>query len=121
MARLPFDRYHAELLAETARFAAAVAGADPTLPVPTCPEWTLAQLVAHVGHGMRWSAVIVERRATGPVPNEQADDLEWLPRAEGLVVADATHFCQLESSATAARLADALVRFYEQHPLRRSC
>jgi pimeloyl-ACP methyl ester carboxylesterase len=47
--------------------------------------------------------------------------LEWLPRAEGLVVADATHFFQLESSATAARLADALVRFYEQHPLRRSC
>jgi uncharacterized protein (TIGR03083 family) len=73
-ARLPHERYGAELRAETARLAAAAHDADPRLPVPTCPEWTLAQLVGHVGSGMRWAAVIVERRATGPVPNDQADD-----------------------------------------------
>jgi uncharacterized protein (TIGR03083 family) len=69
-------RYDAELRAETASFAAAVRYADPALPVPTCPAWTLAQLTAHVGFGHRWAALIVERRATGPVPQDQADDLD---------------------------------------------
>ena len=46
---LGHDRYRAELDAETARFAEAAADADPARPVPTCPEWTLAQLAAHVG------------------------------------------------------------------------
>jgi uncharacterized protein (TIGR03083 family) len=76
MPHLGDDRYDAELQAETARFAAAVRDADPARPVPTCPAWTLAQLTAHVGFGHRWAAVIVERRATGPVPNDQADDLQ---------------------------------------------
>ena len=49
--------------------------ADPGHPVPTCPAWTLAQLTEHVGFGHRWAAVIVERRATKPVPHDQADDL----------------------------------------------
>src|SRR4029450_10091707 len=76
------DRYDAELRAETARFAAAVRDADPARPVPTCPAGTLAQLTAHGGVGDRWAAVIVERRATGPVPNDQADDLEVPQDAE---------------------------------------
>jgi hypothetical protein len=42
--------------------------ADPAQQVPTCPAWTLAQLTAHVGFGHRWAAVIIERRATRPVP-----------------------------------------------------
>ncbi|MET0476738.1 MAG: maleylpyruvate isomerase family mycothiol-dependent enzyme, partial [Actinomycetota bacterium] len=83
MPHLQDDRYDAELQAETARFAAAVRDADPARPVPTCPAWTLAPLTAHVGFGHRWAAVIVERRATGPVPNDQADDLEVPKDAEG--------------------------------------
>lgn len=43
--------------------------------------------------------------------------LDWLPRAEGLVLPDATHFFQLESPRTAAGLADALASFYARHPL----
>ena len=58
------DRYYAALEAETARFAEAVHDADP---VPTCPEWTLAQLTEHVGQAQRWVTVVLERRA--PVPN----------------------------------------------------
>jgi Mycothiol maleylpyruvate isomerase N-terminal domain len=76
------DRYDAELQAEMASFAAAVRDADPARPVPTCPAWTLAQLTAHVGFGHRWAAVTVERRATGPVPNDQADDLQVPQDAE---------------------------------------
>jgi uncharacterized protein (TIGR03083 family) len=82
MSQLDHDRYHAELQAETARFAEAVHDADPAAPVPTCPEWTLAQLTAHVGFGHRWAAVIVERRAATPVPHEQVDDLRVSAGAE---------------------------------------
>ena len=60
------DRYYAALEAETARFAAAVHDADPARPVPTCPEWTLAQLTEHVGQAQRWVTVVLERRAPGP-------------------------------------------------------
>lgn len=63
------DRYYAALEAETARFAEAVSDADPARPVPTCPEWTLAQLTEHVGQAQRWVTVVLERRA--PVPNAQ--------------------------------------------------
>jgi uncharacterized protein (TIGR03083 family) len=71
---LPADRYHAALVADTERIAAAVRAADPDLPLPTCPEWTITSLAEHVGRGHRWGAVIVERRATVPVRNAEADD-----------------------------------------------
>jgi uncharacterized protein (TIGR03083 family) len=74
--KLDHDRYDRELQALTLRLAEAVGDADPAQPVPTCPAWTLAQLAAHVGFGHRWAAVIVERRATTPVPHDQVDDLQ---------------------------------------------
>jgi uncharacterized protein (TIGR03083 family) len=83
MAWLGHGRYHAELEAETARLARVVAGADPSRPVPTCPAWTLAELAAHVGAGHRWAATIVERRASTPVPNAEAGDLEVPRDADG--------------------------------------
>ena len=82
MPQLDYDRYDIELQAETAKFAAAVHDADLAQQVPTCPAWTLAQLTAHVGFSHRWAAVIVERRATTPVPNDQADDLQVPEGAE---------------------------------------
>ena len=51
------------LIAENAAFAALVHGADPALPVPTCPDWTIAQLMRHVGRGDRWSAQIVAEQS----------------------------------------------------------
>ena len=82
MTHLGDDRYDAELRAQTARFAAAVRDADAAMPVPTCPAWTLAELTAHVGFGHRWAALILERRATGPVPHDQVDDVEVPQEAE---------------------------------------
>lgn len=49
----------------TARFAEAVAGADPDTPVPTCPEWPLRVLVGHVGQAHRWAAGLI---GSGPTP-----------------------------------------------------
>ena len=41
-------------------------------PVPTCPEWTVGQLVAHVGQGFRRAARIVRDHADAPVSLEEA-------------------------------------------------
>jgi hypothetical protein len=62
------DRYFEEFEAETARLAGLVHDTDVQQPVPTCPDWTLEQLIGHVGRGHRWSADIVRRRLLEPIP-----------------------------------------------------
>jgi hypothetical protein len=71
------DRYDAALEAETAMFAEAVHDADPARPVPTCPEWTLAQLTGHVGQAQRWVTVVLERRAPCPTPRCRPQRIGW--------------------------------------------
>jgi uncharacterized protein (TIGR03083 family) len=51
------------LLDENRRLGELLATADPEVPVPTCPGWTLRQLLTHVGRGDRWAATIVRDRA----------------------------------------------------------
>lgn len=54
---------YVESLREENRLLADLVGdADPTTPVPTCPGWSLRQLVRHVGRGDRWAAQIVAER-----------------------------------------------------------
>lgn len=65
---LDFDRHAATLVAETARTADVLRDLDPATPVPTCPDWTVADLAVHLGIGQRWVTGIVERRARQPVP-----------------------------------------------------
>jgi uncharacterized protein (TIGR03083 family) len=64
MAPLRDDRYLEALTVQSALLAEALAGADVTLPVPSCPEWTLQQLAEHVGRAHRWATAIVTRRLT---------------------------------------------------------
>jgi uncharacterized protein (TIGR03083 family) len=66
--RLGYDRYDAEFEAVTAQLGAAVGACAPDDPLPACPEWTVRDLVTHVGTGHRWAADIVERRLDHPVP-----------------------------------------------------
>ncbi|AEA26564.1 maleylpyruvate isomerase family mycothiol-dependent enzyme [Pseudonocardia benzenivorans] len=62
------------LFAENVLFADLVRDADPELPVPTCPGWTMRTLGTHVARGDRWAAAIVATRATEPVdPRTVAD------------------------------------------------
>jgi uncharacterized protein (TIGR03083 family) len=80
--------FRTTLLEETKSFGELIRSADPTTPVPTCPGWTLNQLLKHVGRGNRWCAQIVaERRAEPLDPREvrngrppEGDDaaIEWL-------------------------------------------
>ncbi|MEU2792040.1 maleylpyruvate isomerase family mycothiol-dependent enzyme [Streptomyces sp. NPDC007100] len=62
------DRYCDQILAETEGFAAALAGADPSVTVPTCPDWSLRELVVHVGQVQRWYEANVRARAAERLP-----------------------------------------------------
>jgi len=76
------------LIAENAAFAELFRDADLSIPVPTCPEWTLAQLMRHVGRGDRWSAQIVAEQsmdyidprtvAGGKPPEGRDEEIAWL-------------------------------------------
>jgi uncharacterized protein (TIGR03083 family) len=96
MTSLSYDRYYAEIEAETAKIVEAVRSADPAAPVPSCPGWTLRKLVNHVGRVHRWAGASVARRATESLDTRSLDDavppedheerLAWLTAgAEGVV------------------------------------
>lgn len=51
------------LIAENAAFAGLLRGADLSTPVPSCPDWTLNELMRHLGRGDRWCAQIVAERS----------------------------------------------------------
>lgn len=60
---------HLALLEEAvAQVAADLAKADPAAAVPSCPDWTVEDLAAHLVEGHRWSAAIVltAEKQTGP-------------------------------------------------------
>jgi len=58
--------------AESARFADALAAADPAAPVPTCPEWTAADLLWHLTETQVLWAVVVRDRLAEPGPAQAA-------------------------------------------------
>ena len=66
------------LLAEVTGSAGTLAGiaatADLTTTVPTCPDWTLKQLITHVGRAHRWAAAIVATKAAEPIPFREVPD-----------------------------------------------
>ncbi|WP_223267657.1 maleylpyruvate isomerase family mycothiol-dependent enzyme [Streptosporangium nondiastaticum] len=65
------SRFHAEARAfEAVARRVARAGAAP--PVPSCPGWSVSDLVVHLGSVHRGVAHIIERRLTGP-PDPSAD------------------------------------------------
>ena len=68
------ERFETELVVQTELMAAALRETAPDRPVPTCPEWTVADLVDHVGIAHRWVAVMVERRVSRPISKRDVDD-----------------------------------------------
>ncbi|MGC4941692.1 maleylpyruvate isomerase family mycothiol-dependent enzyme [Kribbella sp. DT2] len=82
-AAMDTSAYLIAVVEQTSTFADWVNGQDAKTPVPTCPEWTLAELVDHVGATQRMVALIVGERLTEPskafeayVP-APADSAEW--------------------------------------------
>ena len=88
MPQLNAERYVVEIEASTAGLAEILAEHDQSLPIPTCPEWTLRQLVTHVGRAHRWAAEITRTRSGAPIPfrevpdgklpGDRGEQLEWL-------------------------------------------
>jgi uncharacterized protein (TIGR03083 family) len=69
--------YIARLRREGELMAAAAERADLDAPVPTCPGWTVRDLVRHMGLVHRWAAAHIVRRLTKPL--DESEDLigEW--------------------------------------------
>lgn len=63
--------YCDELVRQTAELRSHLAGADLSAKVPTCPDWTLRELVVHVGGAHRWVHHIVSTKAMEPVKPEE--------------------------------------------------
>lgn len=74
--------HSAGVAAETARFVAVVRAADPATAVPTCPGWTLTDLVRHAGSAQRWFTVLLRQRIQEP-PRSREVDLRLPERPEG--------------------------------------
>lgn len=50
------------IVSETALLVSALGGADLGVQVPATPDWTLNQLLRHLGYAHRWVAEMIERR-----------------------------------------------------------
>jgi uncharacterized protein (TIGR03083 family) len=98
MPQLNVEQYAAEVEASTAGLTEILASHDQSLPIPTCPEWTLRQLVTHVGRAHRWAAEITRTRSDtfipfrevpdGKLPDDTSERCVWL-RAGASRIADA--------------------------------
>ncbi|HEY2297019.1 MAG TPA: maleylpyruvate isomerase family mycothiol-dependent enzyme [Jatrophihabitans sp.] len=63
----------AHLRAESERFARVLVATDPAATVPTCPEWTAADLLWHLGEVQLFWGAIVEQRLSDP---DQAENVQ---------------------------------------------
>ncbi|MEU4169813.1 maleylpyruvate isomerase family mycothiol-dependent enzyme [Streptomyces sp. NPDC026665] len=80
-AATPVD-HRAAIAAETARFVATLKNADPATAVPSCPGWTLADLVRHTGSVQRWFSALLHARVQAP-PRTRDVDLRLPERWDG--------------------------------------
>ena len=88
--RLSPDVYLTHLREESARFREVLTGCDPAARVPTCPDWSAADLLWHLATVQRWWAEVLAARPARPEevepPRPEAyDDLlaaydEWSAR-----------------------------------------
>jgi uncharacterized protein (TIGR03083 family) len=97
MTSLAHDRYCDEAITQTDLLRDLVKGAELSPIVPTCPDWTLAQLLRHIGGNLRFVETAVRTRTAVDDPARQ------VPDAAGPATDD--------PAALDAWLADAAARF----------
>jgi len=71
MAPLSHDRYCDEIELQVRRLRAVAAVAELSATVPTCPDWSLEDLVRHTGGALRWVELLVRTRAREEIPDER--------------------------------------------------
>jgi uncharacterized protein (TIGR03083 family) len=74
MTRLPYGRFCDEVVVQTDLLRGVVAGADLSVTVPTTPDWTLAQLLRHVGGNLRSVELAVRTGSAVTEPERQVPD-----------------------------------------------
>ena len=89
--------YAAALTAQNQELGELLRDADWSVPVPTCPGWTLLQLLRHVGRGDRWAAQIITDRADtsldprsvsdGKPPADAPGAIRWLSQSPQILLA----------------------------------
>ncbi|MFP3987608.1 maleylpyruvate isomerase family mycothiol-dependent enzyme [Streptomyces sp. E11-3] len=72
---LDHDRYCDEIIRQTELLRAHLDGADLSVTVPTCPDWSLRDLAVHIGGAHRWAEQLVRTKATEEIPEEQVPGL----------------------------------------------
>jgi len=60
--RLSYPDYLTAIRRESARFRDVLAGCDPAAPVPSCPDWTAADLLWHLTTVQHWWEAMVTNR-----------------------------------------------------------
>lgn len=75
MTELSAERARRAIIEHTQGLGESAAAAGPDAAVPTAPEWTVRDLVEHVGQTQHWVAEMVERRITDPavLPTDAAE------------------------------------------------
>jgi uncharacterized protein (TIGR03083 family) len=68
---LGHDRYCNEVIVQTGALRELLMGADLSVTVPTCPDWTLAQLMRHIGGNLRSVEAAVRSRAAMHLADER--------------------------------------------------
>ncbi|WDZ87289.1 maleylpyruvate isomerase family mycothiol-dependent enzyme [Micromonospora cathayae] len=67
MRRPTHDDHCAQILHQITLLRDTLDGVDPNLPIPTCPGWTLNNLLRHLLGAQQWVDTVIRTRATGPV------------------------------------------------------
>ena len=68
------DRFCDEVVNQTSLLRAVVSGADLSVTVPTTPDWTLAQLLRHIGGNLRAAELAVRTGTAVTEPEGQVPD-----------------------------------------------
>ncbi|MEU2053814.1 maleylpyruvate isomerase family mycothiol-dependent enzyme [Streptomyces bungoensis] len=72
MTLLAHDRYCDEITHQVDQLRTLVSsGTDLGATVPTCPDWSLGQLVRHMGGALRWTEALVRTRAQESIAYDQ--------------------------------------------------
>ncbi|MET0580131.1 MAG: maleylpyruvate isomerase family mycothiol-dependent enzyme [Ilumatobacteraceae bacterium] len=66
MTRLSPETYLSHLRSESARFRDVLSGCDPDARVPSCPDWSAADLLWHLATVQRWWAEVLSARPDRP-------------------------------------------------------
>jgi uncharacterized protein (TIGR03083 family) len=101
------ERARRAIVEHTGRLAESAAAAGPDAAVPTAPEWTISDLVEHVGQTQQWVAEIIERRIIDP--NQLPTEMAVLPTDPGEWPAWLSESAQRVASACADDALDAPV------------